>query len=56
MFENLNPEILKDEMIMQKQGDDLIALDMRRNEKDNITVLLIKTYKEKIPIYTRREK
>ena len=43
MFEGLNPKVLTNEQIMYKNGNQLIELNKMRNEKDNISVALIRT-------------
>ena len=42
MFENLNPDVLRNKDIMQKNARYLIDQIKLRQEKDNISVILIK--------------
>lgn len=43
MFNNLNPNIIKNTYVMDEQMKYLIELNKQRQEKDNISVMLIKT-------------
>ena len=43
IYDKFNPEILLDEEIMSKQAADLIELNKQREERDNISVLMVKT-------------
>ncbi len=44
IFDRFKPEVLFDEHMMNKASLDLIELNKRRNERDNITVALIRTF------------
>lgn len=43
MFNNLNPEVIKNTYIMDERMKYLIELNKQRQERDNISVMLIKT-------------
>lgn len=43
IYDKFNPNILLDEEIMGKQAVDLIELNKQREERDNISVLMVKT-------------
>jgi len=43
IFDNFKPQILTDEVIMRDKAVELVELNKARNERDNISVLLIKT-------------
>lgn len=44
IYEKLNPSILLDVETMDRNAEHLIELNKQRNEKDNISVVIIRTY------------
>jgi serine/threonine protein phosphatase PrpC len=44
IYENFHPDILLNEQVMNQQSLGLIELNKQRNERDNISVVLIRTF------------
>lgn len=44
IFENLRPELMTDDNIMYQHAETLINVNKQRNERDNISVVLIRTF------------
>lgn len=44
IFEKLNPDVLLDENMMNAHSDELIELNKARMERDNISVVLVRTF------------
>lgn len=44
IFENLRPDLMTDENIMHKRAEMMINVNKQRNERDNISVVLVRTF------------
>lgn len=44
IFEKFNPAVLTDEAVMNRHTLELIELNKQRNERDNISVILVRTF------------
>lgn len=44
IFNYLNPQVMTDSQVMKNNMDALVQINKQRQERDNITVVSIKTY------------
>ena len=44
IYENLKPDILLDEYAMHSHGQELVELNKQRGERDNISLVLVRTF------------
>ncbi len=44
IFENLRPDLMTDENIMHERAEMMINVNKQRNERDNISVVLVRTF------------